>query len=111
MAGIWERVRGDVPEGWRRINVSFLRTELLLVGMGVRTRADAKTHIEGELGLSLSVDETTDLDAIADEIEAGTIQSKLVYAAKMEACLNAAELRKPGVEMITETEFRTVLGI
>ena len=106
MAGIWEITKGDVGEGQPRLNVSLVRTELTGLALGVRTRAQAKLNLENELGRVLSAEETTDLDALADEFEAGTIQSKLVYSAKTEFALNAAEL-----DLIDETEFRTVLGI
>ena len=48
MAGIWERVKGDAPEEVRRINVTLLRTELLLVAMGTRTRSQSREDFEGD---------------------------------------------------------------
>ena len=106
MAGIWEIVKGDAGELVRRLNVSLLQTELMGVALGVRTRADAKTNLEVGLHRALDAAETTDLVAMADEYETGTIQNKLVYNEKAKFALNAAELT-----LISETEFRTVLGI
>jgi hypothetical protein len=106
MAGLWDITKGDAGELVRRVNVTLLRTELTGVALSVRTRADAKTNIEGQLGRELDTAETTDLNAIADIFETGTAEDRLVYAAKVEMTLNAAELN-----IINETEFRTLLGI
>jgi phage-related protein len=106
MAGIWEIVQGDTGEGAPRLNVSLVRTELTGLALGVRTRPQAKLNLEAKLGRVLDAAETTDLNALADEFETGNIQAKLVYSAKTEFALNAAELN-----LIDETEFRTVLGI
>ena len=105
MAGIWERVVGGAEDA-QRLNVSLLRTELTGVALGIRTLAEGKAALEAELGATLNTAETTDLTAISGAIDAGTTQQRLVYAAKMEFALNAAELA-----LIDETEFRSVLGI
>ena len=106
MAGLWNIVVGSAGENIRRLNVLLLRTELTGVAMGIRLRAAAKQNLETELGRVLTTDEANDLISIANIFDAGTIQDKLVYAAKMEFAFNAAELN-----LIEETEFRTVLGI
>jgi len=106
MAGLWEIVRGDAGENVSRLNVSLIRTELTGLALGVTTRAIARDHLEAEIGRTLTSEEMTDINALADEFETGTIQSKLVYAAKTEYALNAAEL-----VLINETTFRSVLGI
>ena len=103
MAGIWERVRGNSDV---RLNVSLLETELTGVALGVRTRAEARTSLEAEMGQPLVGDEITDLTALADQFEAGNIQAKLVYIHKVKFALNAAEL-----ELIDEATFRSVLAI
>ena len=106
MAGIWEIVKGDVGEEGVRLNVSLLQTELMGVTLGLRTRAEAKANLEVGLQRVLSTAEATDLVAMADEYETGTIQDKLVYNEKAKFALNAAEL-----VLINETSFRTALGI
>jgi len=106
MAGIWEIVKGDVGETDRRLNVSLVQTELMGVALGLRTRAEAKANLEVGLERVLDAAEAADLSAIADEYEAGNIQSKLVYNEKAKFCLNAAEL-----DLIDEATFRTALGI
>jgi hypothetical protein len=103
MAGIWEIVRGNTDV---RLNVSLLQTELMGVALGVRTRAQAQANLETELERTLDQAESDDLTLMANEYEAGNVQSKLVYNEKAKFALNAAEL-----ELIDETSFRSVLGI
>jgi hypothetical protein len=105
MAGIWELVEAP-GELTLHINITLLRTELTGVALGVRTRADAKANLEGQLGRSLDTAETTDLNAIADNFETGTTTDRLVYAAKVEMALNASELG-----IVNETQWRTLVGI
>lgn len=105
MAGLWNLV-GDRTEMAEHVNITLLRVELTGVALTVRTRAEAKANIENRLGRALSVDETTDLTAIADNLEIGTTTDRLVYAAKLEMILNAGELG-----LSNETEFRSILGI
>ena len=105
MSGLWD-ITGIREENAEHMNITLLRCELTGVAMGVRTRADAKANIESWLGRVLSSGETVDLNAIADNFETGTVQDRLVYAAKAEMALNAAEL-----VLINETQFRTLLDI
>ena len=105
MSGLWDIV-GVMNELSEHVNITLLRCELTGVAMGVRTRADAKTNIETKLGRELDTNETTDLNAVADLFETGTVQDRLVYAAKVEMTLNAAE-----IGLLNETQFRSLLGI
>ena len=106
MAGIWERVRKATSETDNRINIRLLQLELTGLALGVRTRADARLNIESELHEVLNTDELTDLNNLADLYEQGSVQSKLVFAHTVDFALNEAELG-----LITETEFRTILGL
>lgn len=103
--GIWELVRAP-GETDTHLNITLLRCELTGVALGVRTRADAKTNIESAIGRVLDTNETTDLNAIADNFETGTTEDRLVYQAKVELALNSAELG-----IINETQFRTLVSI
>ena len=102
--GIWG-ILAPTSEG-EHLNVKLLRCELMGVAMGVRTRVAAKANIESWLGRSLATDETTDLNAMADNYEIGTIQDRLVYNSTVEMALNAAELG-----LINESQFRTLINI
>ena len=104
MAGLWT-VLAPNDEG-EHMNITLLRCELTGVALGVRTRADAKANIESRLGRELTTEETTDLTALADNFETGTVEDRLVYNSKVEMALNAAELG-----LITESQFRTLVGI
>lgn len=107
MAGLWDIVWSDPnAEFQKRLNVSLLETELTGLALGVRTRAQALTNLSTNLGRTLTTSETNDLSNLADQFQAGSTQSKLVYFHKTQFALNAAELN-----LITEAEFRTVLGI
>jgi len=106
MSGLWDIARGSLEANIPRINVLLLRTELMGVALGLRTRAMAKINIESELGRALTLDEINDLILIANQFESGSIADRLVYNIKTEFALNAAELN-----LIEEEEFRTVLGI
>lgn len=104
MAGIWP-ILAPAGEG-EHLNITLLRCELTGVALGVRTRADAKANIESWLGRSLTTEEITDLNAMADNFETGTVENRLVYNSKVEMALNASELG-----LITESQFRTLVGI
>jgi hypothetical protein len=106
MAGLWDIIKGDAGETVSRVNITLLRCELVGVALGVRSRADAKANIETKLGRVLTTEEATDLTAIADNFETGTVQDRLVYNSTVEMALNAAEL-----ELITENQFRTLVSI
>jgi len=106
MAGIWDRVTQSGSETQIRVNVSLLRTELAGLALGVVTRADARAHIEANMGDTFTAAEVVDLNLIADAFETGSTQERLVYAHKVEFALNAGE-----VDVITEAVFRTVLGL
>ena len=105
MSGIWELVKAPDETG-AHMNITLLRCELTGVALGVRTRANAKTSIEAKLGRELDTAETTDLTALADNFETGTVEDRLVYNSKVEMALNASELG-----LINETQFRTLVGI
>lgn len=106
MSGIWDYVTVTGDETQRRVNVSLLRTALTGVALGLATREQAKASIEAKLGVTIAGAAATDLAALADLFETGTSAQRLVYAAKCECVLNAAELG-----LINETTFRTWLGI
>jgi len=101
---LWE-ILAPSPEG-EHMNITLLRCELVGVALGVRTRANAKTNIESWLGRVLDAGEATDLSAIADNFETGTVEDRLVYNSTVEMALNAAELG-----LINETQFRTLVSI
>ena len=105
MAGLWELAKAP-SEGQTHMNITLLRCELVGVALGVRTRADAKANIESWLGRVLDTAETTDLTAIADNFETGTVQDRLVYNTTVEMALNAAELG-----LVNETQFRSLVNI
>lgn len=111
MAGIWDIVENPTGET-ERINVSAVHTEILAVGLTVHDKATALSKLESVLGRDLTGDAGTvgtekgDLNAIADAISSGTVEDRLVYAAKLHSMLNAAEL-----SLTDEAEFRTTLGI
>ena len=106
MAGIWEYIHTAGDESQTRINVSLFRTALTSVALGLATRAQALAAIESALGEEIVGDALTDLNAIADLFETGTSTARLVYAATVEAALNAGELN-----LINEATFRTWVGI
>jgi len=109
MAGLWDLVVGISEE---RLNVSLLMTETMAIGLDIKTKQQAQATLEASLGRAFtgSVDtlgtELGDLDEIGDIFLQGAIQSKLVYAHKLEWAVNAAELN-----LTDEATFRTVLGI
>lgn len=106
MSGLFELVRNDGDDMQERINVSAIRTELTGVAFSLRTGAEAKTNLETVLGREFDAAETTDLSAISTQFNTGTTEDKLTYAAKLEYVLNGAE-----INLVDETEFRSVLGI
>jgi len=106
MSGLFELIRSDGTDVQERINVSAVRTELTGVAFSLRTGGEAKTNLETLLGRVLDTAETTDLTAISAQFNTGTVQDKLTYAAKLEYVLNGAE-----INLVDETEFRSVLGI
>ena len=106
MAGIWERVHTQGGESQVRVNVSLLRTELMGLALGVRTRADARVNLEAEMGEVFTAPELVDLNLLADIFETGNVEAKLVYAHKVDFALNEGELN-----LIDEATFRSVLGI
>lgn len=109
MAGLWNLVVGTSEE---RINVSLLMTETMAIGLDIKTKQQAQATLEASLGRALTGSAGTlgtelgDLNKIADTFLAGAVQSKLVYAHKLEWAVNAAELN-----LTDEATFRSVLGI
>ena len=105
MSGLWDII-GIRNENAEHLAIALLRTELAAVALGLQTRQNARDHIEEWFGRALDANELIDLNAIADIFETGTPTDRLVYSAKVEMALNAAELT-----LINETQFRSILGI
>jgi len=106
MAGIWERVR---PTGAfeHRLPILPFKTELTGLALGLRTLADLKTTLQSIYeGNIFSREEVDDIEALAVNIAEGTTAQRLIYSARLEWALMAAEFGQ-----ITEVEFRTALGI
>ena len=115
MAGLWERVRGDADD---RINIHLIEAALggyhinaHIDGTKGFTRVQVKDTINNELiangAAVLTAAEETDLNAIADEIDAqANDTARLHYLVGAKAVFIAAEL-----EEITEAKWRADLGI
>ncbi len=112
MAGLWERVRNDIDVD-DRINVHlvvagleayFANTQDSSKGV---TRIQVKNAINSQLVVPLTTAEETDLNGIADEIDAqSNVNAKQTFLFLIEYAMIAAEL-----DVINETKWRGDLGI
>ena len=102
MAGLFDRINGA-----DNINVHYIVAGLRGYGAGEWTRAAVLAGVNSLLDSPLITGEQDDFAAIADEMDAqSNTTSKLVYMAKVEAAMIAAE---SGV--LAEAGWRTMLGI
>ena len=114
MAGLWERVK---PDGAERINI-----HLIVAGLSgyfantvdgtkgftrVQVRDALNAVLTGDGYSALTAAEETDLNGIADEIDAQTNNTtKLIFLRLVESVMIAAEAGQ-----INETKWRGDLGI
>ena len=111
MAGLWERVRPDVDD---RVNIHLIEAaygayliNTATAGAKGTTKAQILSAVNSELVTPLSAAEQTDLDLIADEIDAqSNLTNKLLYLAGLKYVFVAAE-----EGLVTETKWRQDLGI
>jgi hypothetical protein len=105
MAGLYERVKGG---GTDRINIHLIVAGVKGYAAGIWSRAQILTALNNQVSTSLDTAEQTDLNDIADVIDAlSTTTDKLVYVVgKLEPSMIAAEINE-----INETKWRTDLGI
>lgn len=111
MAGLWERVRPDVED---RVAVHLIVAaysgyfvNTVTSGAKGATKAQILAAINAELQTPLSGAEQTDLDAIADQIDAQSNNiNKLIFIRGIEYAFIAAEMGA-----INEAKWRGDLGI
>ena len=105
MAGIYDRIQ---PEAADNVPVHILYAAIVTYSEGIFTKVQIRNAINGTLQSPLTTAEETDLDGMADGIDAEVgVNNKLRYLHRLNALSLAIE---SGVN-VTETQYRTNLGI
>lgn len=105
MAGLYDRIKAESDN----IPVHELGAVLRLYARGDATKAQAKSALEELLTNPLTTDETNDLAAIADQIDATVnVLNKVAIA---QDAHDYSALAQAGVSALTETVWRNRLGI
>lgn len=112
MAGIWERIKRDLPESVGRVEAHMLDIVFVLYASGTipnKQLALAKIaeHLERTEVEPLSFAAQSDLNSIADAYDAAVgLADKLRYLLHVKAAILGAE-----TGVLSEAEFRNLLGI
>ena len=105
MAGIYDRI---LPETDDNVPVHILYAAIVTYSEGIFTKVQIRNAINGILQSPLTSAEETDLDGIADGIDAEVgVNNKLRYLHRLNALSMAIEI---GIS-VTETQYRNNLGI
>jgi hypothetical protein len=105
MAGIYDRM---VPLAEDRVPVHLVTAAITLYAEGDFTKAQCVAGINNTITTALSGAEITDLDGLADGVDAAaTLVEKLRYLNKIESYGLAVETGA----LTNEATFRTALGI
>lgn len=107
MAGIWDRIR-DSGEGSDRVPVFLLDVAVALYASEtIANKALILSKINEQIDVPLNFDAQSDLNGMADNFDGQpNAVSKLQYLLNIRAALLGAEN-----DIITEAQFRTLLGI
>jgi len=104
MAGLWERIRPDVND---RVETHYIVAAYKGYHSGIFTKAQILTALNNLLETPLTTAEQTDMDDIADQIDAQTNNTtRLMYLNGIEALWIAVE-----AEQVLEAKWRSDLGI
>jgi hypothetical protein len=112
MAGIFDLIIADPGnESQLTINRSLVRTELTLAVLGVRTLAEVRTNLEGQIGRVFTSQEVADLLEIFAQIDLSAPTNveriqRLEFLHKLEAIFNGGE-----VALITDADARSALNL
>lgn len=108
MAGIWERIKQDLPEDVERVPSHLLDIVFVLYASGtIPNRALALSKINEKLDVQLNFASQSDLNGIAQSYDDQVgLVDKLRYLLNVKAAILGAE-----TGVLTEAEFRTLLGI
>ena len=110
MSGLWERVRGDADD---RVPLHLIEAAFgayfvnTVNGAKGATKAQILAAINNQVEVPLSAAEQTDLNAIADQVDAQSNNTnKLIYLVGLKYVFVAAEMGE-----VDETKWRNDLGI
>lgn len=105
MSGIYDRI--GVAED--NVPVHFLSNAIVLYSEGIFTKPQILSAINELVTTSMAGDEITDLQALADGVDAEVgVQNKIRYLLRFQAL---AEAKERGVTLIDETVFRAQLSL
>ena len=108
MAGIWERIKQDLTADESRVSAHLLDIVFVLYASGtIPNRALALSKINEHIDVPLDFAAQSDLNGIAQAYDDQVgLADKLRYLLHVKAGIIGAE-----TGVLTEAEFRTLLGI